>query len=72
METLKTAPLSSVEGELIAHAQELHTSALVVDTEAPVFTSQLMFTDNMTALAREMVLAGRGRSDVKYALGELL
>jgi membrane dipeptidase len=58
--------------ELMERARQLHETSVVVDTGAPVFTSQLMFTEGMKTLAREMVLAGRSRSDVKYALGELL
>ena len=62
----------AAEQELLERARVLHASSIVVDTEAPVFTSQMMFTDGMRALAKEMIAAGRSRSEVKYALGELL
>ena len=58
--------------ELESRAQALHQRSIVVDTEAPVFTSQMMFTDAMKALAKDMIESGRSRSEVKYALGELL
>ena len=60
------------ERDLAERAHQLHANSIVVDSEAPVFTSQMMFTDAMMAMAREMVAAGRSCSDVKYALGELL
>src|SRR5581483_1240748 len=66
------SPKGITADDLAERAVSLHKSAVVVDTEAPVFTSQLMFTEDMKTLAREMILAGRSRSDVKYALGELL
>jgi membrane dipeptidase len=58
--------------DVTARAQALHRRSIVIDTEAPAFTSQLMFTDGMRALARDMLEAGSTRSAVKYALGERL
>lgn len=58
--------------ERVARANDLHRSAIVIDTEAPVFTSQMMFTPGMKALASDMLAAGKSRAAVKFALGEKL
>lgn len=58
--------------ELSQQALKLHLSSIVVDSEAPVFSSQMMFTPGMNELARQMLLAGKSRSQVKFALGEQL
>jgi len=57
---------------LVARANELHRTSIVIDTEAPVFTSQMMFTPAMKALAAQMLADGKSRAAVKFALGEKL
>ena len=60
------------ENELEERARELHAASIVVDTEAPVFTSAMMLTNGMRDLARQMLEEGCSRSEVKIALGERL
>jgi membrane dipeptidase len=58
--------------ELLEAAKRLHREHIVVDTEAPVFTSQLVLTERMVARAHQMLAEGRSRSEIKIALGETL
>lgn len=58
--------------ELLEAARRLHHDHVVVDAEAPVFTSQLVLTDRMVERAHEMLTEGRSRSAIKAALGEAL
>jgi membrane dipeptidase len=58
--------------ELLDAARRLHRDHIVVDTEAPVFTSQLVLSERMIERAHEMLAEGRSRSAIKMALGETL
>ena len=58
--------------ELETRARELHASSVVVDTEAPAFTSHMMLTDRMRTIAHEMLEQGRSRADINSALGRQL
>ena len=60
------------EKQLEERARELHAASMVVDTEAPIFTSHMMLTDGMRELARRRLDEGRSRAEVKIALGERL
>ena len=53
-------------------AARLHAESIVIDAEAPHFTSQLLLSDRAIAMAREMLDAGHGRSRIKVALGECM
>jgi membrane dipeptidase len=59
-------------GELLEAARRLHREHIVVDTEAPAFTSQLVLTGRMVERAHAMLAEGRSRSAIKMALGETL
>ena len=58
--------------ELVDAARRLHREHIVVDTEAPVFTSQLVLTERMVERAHTMLAEGQSRSAIKMALGETL
>jgi membrane dipeptidase len=60
------------QAELLEAARRLHREHIVVDTEAPVFTSQLVLTERMVERAHTMLAAGRSRSEIKMALGDTL
>lgn len=57
---------------LLEAARRLHREHVVVDAEAPVFTSQLVLSERMVERAHEMLAEGRSRSAIKIALGETL
>jgi membrane dipeptidase len=58
--------------ELLEAARRLHREHVVVDTEAPVFTSQLVLTERMVKRAHTMLGEGHSRAAIKIALGETL